>query len=336
MYDEQPYYSLKERFNSFLISIFKNKKKVVITFGIFLILLFGYLFLRLSPKDFPLGQVVTIVPGDSLQTITNNLYDLHIIKSPFFFRTAVILQGGEKKMKAGDYLLDKKEGPIDLANRLVKGDFHLDVSKITIPEGWDVFTIADYLKKTLINFDKTKFLVLAQKKEGYLFPDTYFISPAAKPEKIIDIMSKNFLEKTKDVPGVSTSTRAFKDLITMASILEEEARTTESRRIISGILWKRLDIGMALQVDSTFSYVNGKNTYELTLDDLKIDSPYNTYLYRGLPPTPISNPGLDAIFSAANPVKTKYFYFLSSKSGKMYYAITFEEHKKNKELYLNK
>ena len=93
---------------------------------------------------------------------------------------------------------------------------------------------------------------------------------------------------------------------------------------------------MPLQVDSTFMYINGKITYELTLDDLKIDSPYNTYKYNGLPPGPIGNPGLDAIYAAMNPINTKYLYFLSSKSGNMYYAKTFEEHIRNKELYLNK
>jgi UPF0755 protein len=91
---------------------------------------------------------------------------------------------------------------------------------------------------------------------------------------------------------------------------------------------------MPLQVDSTFSYINGKNTYELTLDDLKIDSLYNTYKYKGLPPGPINNPGLEAIKSALNPIKTKYLYFLTEKDGTIHYAKTFEEHKNNKEKYL--
>jgi UPF0755 protein len=93
-------------------------------------------------------------------------------------------------------------------------------------------------------------------------------------------------------------------------------------------------MGMPLQVDSTFSYINGKNTYELTLDDLKIDSLYNTYKYKGLPPGPINNPGLEAITSALNPIKTKYLYFLTEKDGTIHYAKTFEEHKRNKERYL--
>ena len=312
------------------------KEKWAYLICVFFVLSAIYVFFHTPPKDFPLGQVITINSGESLQSITNDLYNEHVIKSPFWFRTAVILQGGEKRVIAGDYLLDQKTGPVDIAYRLVRGQFHLSAQKITIPEGWNVFEIGDYLKKSLINFDKTKFVSLAKSKEGYLFPDTYFVSPTAKPEDITKIMSDTFDQKIGAVSGIATSTHSLKEIIIMASILEDEARTTESRRTIAGILWKRLKLDMPLQVDSTFLYINGKNTYELTADDLKIDSPYNTYKYKGLPPGPIGNPGLDAINSALNPISTKYLYFLSSKSGKMYYATTFEEHINNKELYLNK
>lgn len=289
-----------------------------------------------APKDFPIGQILTINPGQSLQTITVNLHNSKIIRSPFFFRFHVFLLGGEKKLKAGDYLLDRREGPTDLAYRITRGEFHLETVKVTIPEGWSIYEIADYLKLNLVDFDKVRFINIAKDKEGYLFPDTYFVSPTVKPDQIVSMMSDNFENKLKEVGSLATSTHNLKEIITISSILEEEGITTESRRIIAGILWKRLSLGIPLQVDSTFLYINGKNTYELTLDDLKIDSPYNTYKYKGLPPGPISNPGLDSISSALNPIETKYLYFLSSKSGKMYYSETFEDHKKNKELYLNK
>lgn len=292
--------------------------------------------MHMPPSDFPLGEVITIQTGASLQSIANDLRDSHVIKSPFFFRLAVTIQGGEKNLIAGDYLLDKKEGPVDLADRITQGKFHLYTFKATIPEGWSSKQIADYMKSNLVGFNKTKFLSLTKEKEGYLFPDTYFVSPTIKPEALIDLMSKNFDEKIKTVTALATSTHTLKEVIIMASILEEEARTTESRRIVAGILWKRLSLGMPLQVDSTFLYINGKTTYDLTADDLKINSPYNTYKYKGLPPGPISNPGLDAINAALSPIQTKYLYFLSSKSGDMYYATTFEQHKRNKELYLNR
>lgn len=297
---------------------------------------FVYVQMHKAPSNFPLGQIVTIKSGASLRSIAADLKEYHVIKSPFFFRLAVTTLGGEKKLIAGDYLLDLKEGPVDLAYRITQGKFHLVTFKATIPEGWSSAQIAEYIKINLKDFDAATFLKLARKEEGYLFPDTYFVSPAIKPDVFIDMMKNNFDEKIKKAYGIATSTHNLKEIITMASILEEEARTTESRQVVAGILWKRLSLGMPLQVDSTFLYINGKTTYELTADDLKINSPYNTYKYKDLPPGPISNPGLDAINSALNPIETKYLYFLSSKSGKMYYATTFEQHKRNKELYLNK
>lgn len=316
------------------IDLIKRQKIVFYGVAALSLLYVLYVFFHLPPQDFPLGQVITVESGESLQSITTSLYDAHVIKSPFVFRTTVILLGGEKRVIAGDYLLDKKEGPADLAYRLVNGKFHLAVAKVTIPEGWNIFQISDYLKKNLINFDTKHFLALAKNKEGYLFPDTYFISESAKPESVIDRMNKNFTAKISSL-NLATSTHSLKDIIIVASIVEAEARTTESRKIIAGIIWKRIALGMPLQVDSTFSYINGKNTYDLTANDLIINSPYNTYVYKGLPPGPIDNPGIDAINSTINPTATKYLYFLSSKSGKMYYATTFEQHLKNKELYLN-
>ncbi|KKR31141.1 MAG: Aminodeoxychorismate lyase [Parcubacteria group bacterium GW2011_GWF2_39_8b] len=313
------------------------KKKPTIYFLISFVILLGiYVFFHMPPKEFPLGQIVTINSGQSLQAITNTLYEARIIRSPFVFRTTVIMLGGEKNVWAGDYLLDHREGPVDLAYRFVYGKFHLDSRKITIPEGWNIFQIGDYLEKSLINFDKKEFLTITKDKEGYLFPDTYFVPPTIKPEGVVTLMNNNFNEKIASTPSIATSTFKLKDIIIMASLVELEARTTESRKIIAGILWKRLSLGMPLQVDSVFLYINGKNTYELTTMDLKIKSPYNTYLYKGLPRGPIGNPGLDALQSTVDPTKTKYLYFLSSHDGAMHYAKTFEEHKRNREKYLNR
>ncbi len=313
-----------------------TQRRTWVLIGTLVLATWLYIFMHKPPENFPIGQVVTIEPGESLQSISKMLYETNAIKSTFIFRTTVILLGGEKKMKAGDYLLDRKESPIELAYRFVDGSYHLAITKITIPEGWNIYQMADYLKKSIVNFERAEFVSLAKEKEGYLFPDTYFISPAIKIPRLLMLMEKNFEIKKDSIPAFATTTRSVKDIVTMASILEGEARTTESRKIIAGILWKRLSLNMPLQVDSTFSYINGKNTYELTNEDLQIDSPYNTYKYRGLPPGPIGNPGVDALEAALNPISTKYLYFLSSKSGTMYYATTFEQHKRNKELYLNK
>ncbi|TSC70759.1 MAG: UPF0755 protein [Parcubacteria group bacterium Gr01-1014_46] len=312
-----------------------KRDKYVYLFAIFVLVSFSfYAYVHKPLENFPFNEVVTIEEGESLQNITNFLHDAHVIKFPFVFRTAVIVLGGERKVIAGDYLLNEKVGPVDIAYRLTKGEFHTESKKVTIPEGWDIFEIGDFLEDSLVDFNKEEFLRLAKNKEGYLFPDTYFITNATRPRSIIKLMNNTFEAKIKNITGLATTTYSLDEIITMASIIEGEANTPESRRIVSGILWKRLSMGMPLQVDSTFSYINGKGTAELTLDDLEIDSPYNTYEYKGLPPTPISNPGIDAIEATLNPTKTKYLYFLTGKNGKMYYAITFDQHKKNKERYL--
>jgi len=126
----------------------------------------------------------------------------------------------------------------------------------------------------------------------------------------------------------------WSDIVIMASIIEEEAATAKDRRIISGILWKRLLKGMHLGVDAPFAYDIGKNSATLTTIDLKYDSPYNTYLYGGLPPTPITNPGLDSIDAALHPETSPYYYYLSDKGDTIHYAKTFDEHKVNKERYI--
>ncbi len=122
--------------------------------------------------------------------------------------------------------------------------------------------------------------------------------------------------------------------MTMASLLEEEAIREEDRRLISGVLWKRLEAGVALQVDAALTYVTGRASHELTGEDLKFDSAFNTYFYPGLPLGPISNPGLDAIEAALRPTASPYWFYLSDKEGNTYYSATFEEHKEKKFKYL--
>jgi UPF0755 protein len=312
----------------------QQKKRFIYFSLVTTILLSGYLIVHLPPRNYPTGEIFSVSAGQSLYTISSNLYDAGAIRSTVVFRSHVIFLGGEKRVIAGDYLLQKKEGPADLAFRLVNGEFDIETKRITIPEGWNIYEISDYLSKNLLNFNKDYFILISKKKEGYLFPDTYFVQPTIKTEDLVRRMTETFFYKVPKVSGFATTTKNISEVITMASILEREAITMESRRIISGILWKRLKLGMPLQVDASFSYVNGKTTFELTLDDLKIDSPYNTYLYKGFPPSPIGNPGLDSIFAAVNPIESKYLYYLTGHDGKMYYAKTFEEHKRNKEKYL--
>jgi UPF0755 protein len=300
--------------------------------GILLILFFVNL---RAPADFPTSSLYTIEKGTGLSNLALDLFNKKIIKSPFLFKSFSVLLGGTKSIIAGDYVLNNKESAFSLAGRMISGDYQLALTKITIPEGLSVKEISVLLSKKFPNIKQDSFKKLALNMEGYLFPDTYLFLPNTVAEMIIEKMKETFKARVSTLDSdIIKFNKPLSDIIKMASIIEEEGRTTETRQIISGILWKRLSLGMPLQVDASFRYINGKTTENLTLADLKIDSPYNSYLYKGLPPTPICNPGLDSIRATITPIKTDYLFFLNDKDGKMHYAKTYAQHLQNKELYL--
>ncbi len=326
-------------------------KFIIIILGIFLLSMVSYFFMIRTPSDFPQGQFVAIKEGFSLSQTAKHLKEKKVIRSEFIFKMIVRFVEGQRGVKSGDYFLQEPENVLTVASRITKADFRLTPIKITIPEGSTLVEIADILQKSINNFDKNNFLSLTKEQtfrennisdkpfyslEGFLFPDTYFFLPKVESHQVISDMRGNFdLKMTPEIKEeIQRRDLSVYEVITMASLIEEEARQTETRRIVSGILWKRLDAGMALQVDAVFPYIMGKNTFEITLDDLKIDSPYNTYLYKGLPKGPISSPGLDSILAAVYPEASGYWYYLSDKEGNMHYAKTFEGHKANKEKYL--
>jgi UPF0755 protein len=279
--------------------------------------------------------LVSVPDGASFSEIAATVKADHVVTSTTLLRIFVMLQGGTRTIPAGDYLFEKPEGTARVAWRLTHGAHGLQSIRVVVPEGVTVLQMSDILSQRLPNFDTEQFLRLASGKEGYLFPDTYFFMVNATPETVIETLSQQFDTVMSSLEvEVASSTRSVPDIVTMASILEEEAKTPEDKHIVAGILWKRIDIGMALQVDATFAYTLGKTSHELTSDDLTTDSPYNTYTRVGLPPTPISNPGRESLEAALNPEKTDYFYYLTGKDGAMHYAKDFEEHKRNKELYL--
>lgn len=206
---------------------------------------------------------------------------------------------------------------------------------VVIPEGLNNRQIGEIFENNKL-FLVEEFIKIAGKDEGFLFPDTYRFYKDATPEQVILKMKANFNIKVTDdiLDEIAGQKKTLKEIITMASILEEEVKSTEDRKIVAGILWKRMSLNIALNVDSALTYVLGKTSAELTESDLKNKSLYNTYVHRGLPPTPISNPGLDAILAALHPTGTKYFYYLTGKDGTTRYAVSLEDHALNKRLYL--
>ncbi len=294
----------------------------------------AFVLLIAPPNNFKEPSTVEIEEGKSLSDIAEKMHEEHIIRSPFWFRAFVILYQGERRVPAGQYYFNSPEPVYQIARRVSDGDFGMKPLRATIIEGWNLYHIADYLEERFVMFDRDLFFSIV--KEGYLAPDTYFFFPLSTTEQLVEKMSKNFDLKMGKIKEEMVIDRPLEDILIMASILEAEANTVESKRKVSDILWRRLEADMPLQVDATFIYINNKNTYQLTLDDLQIDNPYNTYKFTGLPPTPINNPSINAIKAAIDPLENPYWYFLSDLSGNMYYGRDFDEHQYNRANYLRR
>lgn len=310
-----------------------NKRKLILEIilsvaGVFFL---AFLFLISSPPDFPVNKIITVEKGATLKQVSENFQEEKLVRFSAIFDILTRYMGHEKDIKAGRYLFDRPLSVIGLMRKLISGESGIPGVKIIIPEG---STISD-INRIFQNAGFLNFEIKNKDLEGYLFPDTYLFLIDNASEDVTARMTENFKVKTADLEeAIKNSGRSFDQILKMASLIEEEAAESEDRKIISGILWKRLDKKMLLQVDATLDYALEKNTFELTTEDLRKDGPYNTYTRIGLPPTPICNPGLDAINAAIFPEKTPYWYYLSDKEGNLHYAKTFEEHKLNKAKYL--
>ncbi len=318
------------------VSFLRTRNARLVAAGLAVFLLFGvyYVFMR-SASGFPENSVVTVGRGVTVSQTASFFKEKHFVSSATLMSFLVRVLSRGRGAIAGDYYFPAPESLFRVSLRIATGDYAREKVKVTIPEGSTAKEIAKILDAALPSFDSNAFLAAAKGHEGYLFPDTYQIPVGMKPDDIVMMMETDFTTQTRPIADkIAAFGKPLADVVTMASILEGEARLLPTKQIISGILWRRIALGMPLQVDAAFEYINGKNTSTLTLADLKIDSPYNTYIHTGLPPTPISNPGLDSILAAVTPTKTNYLYFLTDANGVMHYATTLAEHNANKAKYL--
>lgn len=320
--------------STFRIKSYIKKIFLVIALGIVFTGALFYFYLS-PPRDFPTGKVITIKNGTLFGATAVQFENENLVRSKNMLKLCVAMSGGDKRIGAGEYIFKEPIGTCALALRLIKGITGIPLFRATVTEGMSNQNIANVLAPNLPDFDPKLFVENAHIYEGYLFPDTYFLAMNATAQVVETTMRNNFDKKITPLKSIiELSGRSLKDVVIMASILEKEARTPEDQALVSGILWKRIKIGMPLQVDATFSYLLGKKSSELTSSDLAIKSGYNTYKNKGLPVGPIGNPGLLAIEAALNPKESPYFYYLSDKQDIIHYAKTFEEHKANKAKYL--
>jgi UPF0755 protein len=327
----------------------KTKKLKLIIFlllaVVLILILYFYLlfFVPLSP-DNNISKTFIIEKEDSVLKIANNLKEENLIRSPLSFIAYVRLKKEQANLKAGGYELSSSMTIQEITDYLVKGK--TSSFKVTIIEGWNIKDIEIYFKKLGINdfyetidnyqtYLKEDNIVFKEKPsntglEGFLFPDSYYFEKGVATNKIIETIIKNFEQKTKAM--IESSNKPLYEVLIIASLLEKEAREIEDKKIISGILWKRIENNIPLELCSTIIYLTGRPN--ILFEDLKIDSPYNTYIYSGLPPEPIANPGLESIKASINPIETNYWFYLSTSEGEIIFSETIQEHNINKAKYL--
>ncbi len=281
-------------------------------------------------------KAFSVKKGQGVKIIANNLKSEGLIKDPIIFFLIVKQLGLDQKIQAGDFILSPSMNATKIATSLQTGTYDV---QIVIPEGKRAEEIADLLKDRVETYDQSWRPRLVQ-NEGYLFPDTYSFPKDVTIEQIISIMRGNFEQKYTQAENSARTNLSKEDIVILGSLIEREAKHPQDRPLVASVLLNRIKAGMPLQIDATIQYALGYQKNEktwwkkdLTYEDLKINSPYNTYTNTGLPIKPISNPGRDVLQAVINPAHTGYIFYLSDKTGTNHYAKTNEEHEANKRKY---
>lgn len=291
--------------------------RLVIGITIFCSIGYAYYVAFAVPVQFPVGGDFIVEEDESLRSVSVRLEEGGYISSSLWFRAWVSFIGRDRHIQLGGYIFDKPTTLVGVAQKLVSGSPDVPLVKVTIPEGSTSYEIAVLMKKVLPNFSIDVFgeKVAASDADGRLFPSTYFLLPSTTEERALSMMVKTFEKKYEDSFAMTAIPRELKtrdEVISLAAILEGEAKGPEDMQIVAGILLERMARNMRLQVDV---------------------SPV-TYTRQGLPSQAINNPGLVALHAALHPLDTDYLYYLTGKDGTMHYAKTFDEHKANIRKYL--
>lgn len=332
-----------------------NKWKILGLTSVIVVVLIGVLiFIQIGPYNRNNKQdiVIEIPKGASVNTISDVLYENELIKNKTMFKVVAKLSNKTPQFKAGKYLLNQTYSNNDIVSLLASGKFYQDGVKITIPEGStsnEIITILVEKKlgskevyEELINNPKDfydEFSFLNQEDiislEGFLYPDTYYFDEKISEKEILtkmlsmfnNIYNDDFKKKQKEM------NMTLSEVVNLASIVEKEAVLDEDRPIIASVFYNRLDIDMPLQSDATIQYIFEERKKIVTYKDLEIDSPYNSYKNKGLPPTPIANPGVKSIEGVLYPKDTEYLYFVAKMDGGNNYSVKYEDHLKYVEEY---
>jgi UPF0755 protein len=293
-------------------------------------------------RSLPTAQTQVIVQrGDTFGEVARTLATQGVIPNALAFRALARMRAQESDVRAGEYRFPPHQTEDEVLRALVSGGAQV-AAWVTIPEGFTAAQIADrlqengigpaqpflaaFLRDTIaIDGRRTKSL------EGYLFPSTYLIPLGASPQQVEEMLTDEFFKELP--PDAAPRTRALHvtvpQAVTVASLVEREAKVEADRPMIAGVIYNRLRLGMPLQVDATIEYALPRHKSELSFGDLKIDSPYNSYTHAGLPPTPIANPGRPSLDAALNPAKTDALYYVYCGNGRHVFARTLAQHQAN-------
>jgi UPF0755 protein len=316
-------------------------KKLTIVILILIVIVLAGLFwwnYGMSPANINTKQSVSFVikKGTGLKEIASNLKDAGLIRNRIVFFLYTRLGRFEGKIQAGEFSPSPSMSASEIARNLTHGTFDVEV---LVKEGLRATEIAEILKDNILTYDSTWVNSLVM-NEGYLFPAKYDFSKDTDVETIIKKM-RNAFDQNFAAINTDNSKLTKTQIVILASLIERESgKDSAEKPIIAGILMNRLNAGIPLQVDASIQYAKGQNPVTkkwwepVAIEEYKsVISNYNTYLFAGLPPGPISNPGRDSLNAAANPADTDYLYYLHDKNGQIRYAKTLAEHEANIKKY---
>ena len=333
----------------------KNNKNTIVCliiclFLLVLILISGKVFYErgvkpVSPEN-PKEVCLEIPMGSSTSKVSDILEDNGLIKSKFLFKYTVKKEGLDGKLKAGEYNLNTGMDVEEIVRNISKGGKKTNIVTITIPEGYELKQICKKLSENGL-IDEERFMTLTKDAkncadkydflkevhegsslEGYLFPSTYDVESGSSEEVIIEKMLDTYEEVYKSTieDRIENTGLSLNELMALASIIEREGKVDEERPLIASVFYNRLEKGMHLESCATIQYALGERKDKLTYDDLKIESDYNTYKHKGLPPGPIASPGLKSIEAAVSPANVDYLFFVSNGDGTHTFTTNFKDH----------
>jgi len=327
---------------------------LLIIFIILLVLFYGWqgIYLSRNPNSEE-SRLFLVEKGKGVKEISSALQEQGFIKDRNLFNLYIFWKQAGNKLQAGEYLLSFSMAVPEITNKLVSGE--ITEKKITIIEGWSKNEIAQYLENEQMfsaedfleviadrssefnqRYDFLKSIPKGLSLEGYLFPDTYRVDKNINPEDMVEVMLENFDSKLSPElkMEIEKQEKSVFEIVTIASLLEKEVRTIKDKKIVSGILRERMRLGIPLQIDATIAYITGKKTTKISKEETQIDSPYNTYKYRGLPLGPICNSGFESISASVYYEDSDYLYYLSTPEGETIFSRTLKEHNIAKVKYL--